>query len=295
MKQKTIYALGFFDGVHLGHQALLRACRDLAQEHHCKAGAVTFVNHPDTLISGKTPGLVNTSEDRKQLLHTFGVDTVVELCFDEVLRKTHWSSFLTQLTEQGAAGFVCGDDFRFGAGGSGTAKKLAAYCEDRGMPYAIVPQQLLHGIRVSSTHIRALLEEGNLQEAVRFLGHPHVLTGQVISGQQLGRTIGIPTANLSLPEGLLVPRLGVYASKAWIEGRAYMAVTNIGTRPTVSGEGVTVEVHLLDFDGDLYGKTLTLAFYRFLRPEKKFDSLAQLQEEIQKNTLQVRKFFGKSE
>ena len=283
MYQKTIYALGFFDGVHLGHQALLHACRDLAERHGCNAGAVTFASHPDALVSGNAPLLINTSEDKNRLLRSFGMDSVMELCFDDAVRKTHWSAFLNQLMEQDAAGFVCGSDFRFGAGACGTAKKLAAYCEQRGLPFAVVPQQLLDGIRVSSTHIRTLLESGDMEQAVRFLGHPHILTGQVVSGQQLGRTIGIPTANLLLPEHLLAPRFGVYACKAFVDGKEYIAVTNVGTRPTVGGNHVTVEAFLLDFDGDLYGKMLCLAFYQFLRPEKKFDSLAELQANIQKD------------
>lgn len=283
MGKRTIYALGFFDGVHLGHQALLRACRDLADRHGCYAGAVTFASHPDALVSGDAPLLINTNEDKNRLLRSFGMDSVMELCFDDAVRKTHWSAFLNQLMEQDAAGFVCGSDFRFGADACGTAKKLAAYCEQRGLPFAVVPQQLLDGIRVSSTHIRTLLESGDMEQAVRFLGHPHILTGQVVSGQQLGRTIGIPTANLLLPAYVLTPRFGVYACKAFVDGKEYIAVTNVGTRPTVGGNHVTVEAFLLDFDGDLYGKTLCLAFFQFLRPEKKFDSLAELQANIQKD------------
>lgn len=294
MKEKIIYALGFFDGVHLGHQALLRQCRTLADSNGCCAGAVTFTAHPETLVAGKAPVLLNTIEDRKRLLCAYGMDTVLELPFDQELMTTHWSSFLTQLVEHNAAGFVCGSDFRFGAGGSGTAKKLAAFCEKRQLPYAVVPQQMLDGIRVSSTYIRQLVEQGDVEQANRYLGHPHVLTGQVIPGRGLGHTIGIPTANLPLPEYLVTPRLGVYACKTVVDGKEYLAVTNIGSRPTVGGHHITVEPWLLDFSGDLYGKTLTLVFYKFLRPEQKFDSLEALQGEIQKNAAQTRKIFGKS-
>ena len=290
--EKTIYALGFFDGVHLGHQALLTACRSLANRHGCKAGVVTFIDHPDSLVLGKTPALINTIEDRKRLLFAYGMDSVTALPFDKALMTTHWSSFLTQLTEQGAAGFVCGSDFRFGAGGSGTAKKLSAFCDSRNLPYAIGPQQLLDGVRISSTCIREFLAAGDMEKANRFLGHPHVLTGQVVSGRGLGHTIGVPTANLALSEGVLLPRSGVYACKAWVEGNSYLAVTNVGSRPTVGGHRVTVEPWLLDFEGDLYGKQLTLTFHKFLRPEEKFPDLTALQQEIQKNAEQTRKFFA---
>ena len=294
MKEKTIYALGFFDGVHLGHQALLRECRHLADQHGCNAGAVTFTTHPDALVFGKASGLLNTREDRKQLLHAYGMDLVLELPFDRALMTTHWSSFLRQLVDAGGAGFVCGSDFRFGAGSSGTAKKLAAFCKSRQLSWAVVPEQTMDGERISSTRIRRFLEQGNMAQVNRLLGHPYILTGQVVSGQQLGRTIGIPTANLQLPEELIAPRFGVYACKCFVNGKEYMAVTNVGTRPTVNGSNITVEVHLLDFSADLYGSTLTVAFCQFLRPEEKFPSLEELQREIQKNALQTRKFFEKS-
>ena len=294
MIKRTIYALGFFDGVHLGHQALLRSCRELADQHDCEAVAVTFTAHPDALVFGKAPGLLNTNKDRISLLCAYGMDSVLEIPFDRALMTTHWSSFLKQLVDSGAAGFVCGSDFRFGADSRGTAKKLAAFCKSRQLCWAVVPEQTMDGERISSTRIRRFLEQGDLAQVNRLLGHPYILTGPVVSGQQLGRTIGIPTANLQLPEELIPPRLGVYACKCLVDGREYLAVTNVGTRPTVNGSNISVEVHLLDFEGNLYGKPLTVAFCQFLRPEKKFPSLEELQKEIQKNTLQTRKFFEKS-
>ncbi len=288
MKQRIIYALGFFDGVHLGHQALLRATVELAAELGAVPGAVTFSSHPDSLVFGKTPQLLNTGEDRNALLGAYGIKTILELPFDEEVKNTHWASFLSQLVESGAAGFVCGDDFRFGSGGLGTPKKLEAFCKKRELAYAIVPQQEIEGVRVSSTHIRTLLENGEMKQVNRFLGHPHILTGEVVIGRQLGRTIGIPTANVLIPEGLVIPKLGVYAGYAAVEGKFYRTVTNIGSRPTVGGHQVRTESWLLDFEGDLYGKRLTLALLKFLRPEKKFDSLEELKEQILKDAQQVR-------
>ena len=293
MKDKIIYALGFFDGVHIGHQALLKACVEMARQHGCKAGVVTFTSHPDTLVAGTTPKLINTEDDRIGLLRAYGIEEVLCLPFNRALMNTHWASFLTQLVDSDAAGFVCGCDFRFGADGVGTAKKLAAFCEKRLLPYAVVPQLLLGDIRVSSTHIRSLLEQGEMEEANRFLGHPHVLTGKVVAGQKLGRTIGVPTANLVLPEGLVVPKKGVYACKTFVEGQVYLAVTNVGSRPTVDGQGITVEPWILDFDGDLYGKKIAVAFYAFLRPEEKFENLPALQTQICQDAEKTRSFFGK--
>lgn len=289
--EKTIYALGFFDGVHLGHRALLSQCRRLASEHHCRAGAVTFGTHPDQLVLGQAPVLINTPADRERLLLE-DTDRVITLPFDEKMHTTPWEDFLEFLRrDYGAAGFVCGDDFRFGSHGAGNGKLLGAYCRREGLPCVLVPEQSLHGTRVSSTYIRTLLEGGQMEEAVAFLGHPHIFTGTVIHGHQLGRTLGIPTANLPLPSGLAVPKFGVYACLVELDGRRYSAVTNIGTRPTVQGQGITVEPWILGYDADLYGREITLEFYKFLRPERKFPSLQALQQEIRRNRDQTVCYF----
>ncbi len=289
MNERVIYALGFFDGVHIGHQALLEACRELAARNGCKAGVVTFLGHPDGLVSGKTPPLINTDADRRRLMIHYNIDTVVELPFDRALMEMPWEDFFVMLQKDyGAAGFVCGEDFRFGKGGQGTAALLKTRCQGENMPVAVVSQRKIGEIPVSSTYIRQLLQAGEMETAVEFLGHPHILSGVVQKGRQLGRTIGIPTANLTIPEGVVVPKLGVYACRVMAEGKHYLAVTNVGTRPTVDGSHITVEPWILDFDGDLYGKMIEIAFYAFLRPERKFDSLEKLRAEIYKNAEKTR-------
>ena len=294
MRKETIYALGFFDGVHLGHQALLRACCEMAEEGGFRAGVVTFTTHPDTLVLGTTPSLINTSRDRRRILKYYGVQRVVELNFDQALMTMPWQDFFTLLQEKyGAAGFVCGHDFRFGNKGEGTATHLKKLCEEKNMPCAVIPEQKIGEITVSSTHIRSLLENGEMAEAVRFLGHNHIISGEVVSGRKLGRMLGIPTANLVLPKEVVMPKQGVYAGKAEVNGKSYMAVTNIGSRPTVGGHHVTVEAWILDFEGEIYGENLTLSLCHFLREEKKFENTGALQAEIQKNALQTRKLLGK--
>ncbi len=282
--QNFIFALGFFDGVHLGHQALLKACREMAKKMGCTPGVVTFDRHP----LGPATGLINTVRERERLLRSYGMERILTLPFDEKLRCTSWQDFIRELQTVGAAGFVCGADFRFGYKGEGTARKLQELA-----PCTVVPEQYLDGVRISSTHIRSLILDGKTEEAVRFLGHPHVLSGTVVSGRKLGRTIGVPTANIALPAGVMTPKFGVYACRAITKHGAFLAVTNIGTRPTVDGAAVTVEPWLLDFEGDLYGQEITLELYAFLRPEQKFENLTALQAEIQKNALQTRKFFEK--
>ena len=287
---KPISALGFFDGVHIGHAALLTACVDLARKHGCKAGAVTFDLHPQALVQGNAPGLIIHTRDREKLLHHYAMEKVVTLPFDDRMRAMPWEDFLKMLRrDYGAAGFVCGEDFRFGYKGSGNAGVLEHYCAGEGLPFVRVPEQLLGGIRVSSTYIRRQIESGDMATAVKYLGHPHILSGTVVHGKALGRKLGIPTANLLLPEGMVLPKFGVYACRAWIDGTPLPAVTNIGTRPTVSGTGVTVEPWILDYSGDLYGREITLEFFRFLRGEEKFPSLDALKAQIHRDAEETRR------
>lgn len=290
---KTIMALGFFDGVHLGHQALLRECRALADSLGCGAAAITFEKHPKALFSPAEPVLISTLADRQRLLMAYGMDRCIAFPVNKEVMSTSWEDFYRQLWEMGAAGFVCGRDFRFGHKGGGNAALLAERCRADGLPCLIVPDQTLDGIRVSSSYIRRQIEDGDMATAVKFLGHPYLLTGQVVPGKQLGRRLGIPTANLRLPEGLAVPKFGVYACRAIVDGISYPAVTNIGTRPTVEGQGITVEPWILDYSGDLYGREITLEFHRFLRPERKFASLEELKREIHRNAEETKILFRK--
>ena len=291
MKQKKIFALGFFDGVHLGHQTLLHACRRLAEAQNAAACAVTFDLPPSVLLQNTQPNMLNTIRDREMLLRQFGMEEVLVLKTDKQTLSMSWTAFLEMLINSGAIGFVCGYDFRFGKNGEGTAEKLAAFADAKGLACIIVPEQTVDGEKISSTRIRALLEKGDVENATTMLRHPHILSGKVVGGQKLGRTIGIPTANLSLPGELLTPAFGVYACKVWLDGRYYLAVTNVGTRPTVNGQNVTVEPWILDFDGDLYGKEITLEFHKFLRPEQKFSDLDGLKAQIQKDAEETRKLF----
>lgn len=283
MNEKQIFALGFFDGVHLGHQALLRACVNLARETGAAAGAITFQQHPKTLLSSSAPRTINTLEDRVRLLEKYGIRRVYPLPVTPEVMSTPWEDFLQDLLARGAAGFVCGDDFRFGSRGLGTAETLREFCRDRGLPCVIVPEQTRGSTRISSTRIRELLEAGEMEEAVALLGHPHILSGKVVHGQGLGHTMGIPTANLRIPYGVVTPRYGVYAARCRVDGRSYAAVTNIGVRPTVSGTGVTVEPWILNFQESLYDREITLEFYAFLRPEQRFSGLAALQAQIRQD------------
>lgn len=289
--EKRVFALGFFDGVHVGHQALLRACCTLAQQLDCETAAITFDAHPQTLFSDHAPALISTLPDRRQLLQQYGISYIHSFPVSVDVMSTDWEIFLELLIKEGAVGFVCGNDFRFGHRGEGNAEKLQQFCTQRQLPCIIVPEQTLKGKRISSTLIRSLIEEGEMESATKFLGHPHILTGTVLHGQQLGRRLGIPTANLVIPAGVAVPKFGVYACRAVIGEESFPAVANVGTRPTVSGSGITVEPWILGFEGDLYGREIRLEFCRFLRSEIKFDSLAALQQQIRADAAETRRYF----
>ena len=291
---KYIFTLGFFDGVHLGHQALLKACCDLAAELNCETAAITFESHPKSLFTDPVP-LISTVRDRQRLLEQYGIRFVRTCPVNREVMGMPWEAFLEELMEMGAVGFVCGDDFHFGRKGEGNPQKLKEFCEERGLPCRVVSEQTLDGKRISSTRIRGKLEAGDMESATRYLGHPHVLTGTVVHGQKIGRTLGFPTANLRIPAGVAVPRFGVYATRAVIDGKSYPAVTNVGTRPTVEGTGITVEPWILDFEGDLYGREIRLEFYYFLRPEMKFPDLEALRQEIRRNADQTRAYLNSRE
>ena len=290
-QQKRIFALGFFDGVHLGHQALLGACVSLAESAGAEAAAITFDRHPRSLFTQTPPPLISTAVSRRLLLGRYGITYVKQYPVVPEVMGMPWEEFLTGLLEEGAVGFVCGDDFRFGRRNEGNVQGLVKFCEERGLPCAIVPEQTVDGKRISSTYIRTQIECGDMETAKRFLGHPHIVSGVVVPGKQLGRTLGIPTANIRLEEGLVVPKFGVYACRVTIDGKTYSAVTNVGTRPTVSGVGVTVEPWILDFDGNLYGQEITLEFHRFLRPETNFDGLEALKTQINRDAETTRSYF----
>ena len=305
---KRVIALGFFDGVHLGHAALLKTAVKRAAELDAVPAALTFDRHPDEVIlSGSRTPLINSAADREGLMRRlYGVEEVLFARFDRALMRMDWRDFVTGYLarERGAVHLVAGHDFRFGYRGEGTPQRLKALCAELGLGCDIVPRVELDGVTVSSTYIRSLIAQGEVEEAARFLGHPHVLSGTVVHGKHLGSSLGTPTANLTVPEGVLPPAFGVYASRIWVlpeypdrrpyppEEKPYLAVTNVGVRPTVSDvRTVSVEPWILDFDGDLYGRTVRIEFYRQLRPERKFASVEELRAAIRRNAEQTREYF----
>ena len=292
---KRAVAIGFFDGVHIGHAALLEKTKERAKESGAQPSVVSFDVHPDNLVRGGEVKLINSAIGREDIIRRlFGIDNVVFLHFNRHMMQMPWDEFIEELVaELNICHIVVGYDFCFGYRGEGTAEKLRAYCRSRGLGCDIIPAVQLGDKTVSSSYIRTLIENGEIEEANRFLGHPHVLSDTVHSGYHLGSKLGAPTINMYFPEGVLVPKHGVYATKVFLEnGESYLAVTNVGVRPTTGDSNrVSVESHLLDYNGNLYGRQARVEFYKFLRSEVKFDTLKALGEQIAADADMAKEFF----
>lgn len=278
-------ALGFFDGVHAGHRAVL----DCAAGHGSFT-VFTFSGVPALPKYGGESGVLLTSfEDRCELLRSAGADDICALPFEEV-RGLSPERFVTDILKRDiAAAFVCcGTDFRFGRDGSGDARTLAALCEKHGIGCDIVPPVCADGEPVSSTRIRGLIRGGDIPGAARLLGHGLFYTLPVLHGKQLGRTIGFPTVNQELPAYMIHPKRGVYAGSVTLDGRKYPAITNIGVKPTVKSDNAeNMETHIIGFDGDLYGRNVRVTLDRFIRTEQRFDSLSELKSQLERDKVSI--------
>ena len=296
IKEKVI-ALGFFDGVHLGHAALLRRTVEAAAQRGVTPAVFTFDRPPKEVVTGVPCPLINSAEDRRELVRRlYGIQEVIMVPFDREMMTTPWDKFVTDILvgRYHAVHLVAGHDHHFGHKNQGSPELLLEKCAELGLGCDIIPKVEVGGITVSSTYIRRLVELGQLSRANRFLGHPHTLTGSVRHGRGIGSSRLYPTANLIIPPHVLVPSHGVYVTRATLpEGASYAAVTNVGTRPTVNnGTDITVEACLLDFEGDLYGKTLRLEFFEHLRDEVRFDSLDALKDQIAADAEATRQYFA---
>ena len=291
-------ALGFFDGVHRGHAALLERVRERADELDAEPAVLTFDVHPDTLVFGKEVPLINSAAEREEIIQRiYGIDTTIFLHFNRSMMQMPWEEFIASAVEElGIVAVVAGHDFSFGYRGEGTPERLKTWCAEHGISCDVIPAVTVDGRIVSSTEIRSRIMNGEIEEANHLLGHPYTLSDVIHSGFHLGAKLGSPTINMAFPSGVVIPRFGVYAATVWMDdGSGYEAVTNVGVRPTVSeGERVSVESHLLDFDGNLYGKHARVEFLHFQRPERRFDTVEELANQIRSDTEETRTWFRKN-
>ena len=293
---RRVIALGYFDGVHLGHGALLRLARERAVQQDAVPAMLSFDCHPSTLLAETPEPMLTGLDDRRGLAaRLYGVTDCIVLHFDRARMSQPWQAFLQEMRETfGAVWFVVGEDFRCGWRGEGTPERLCLWCAEHGCGIDVVPQLRLDGTPVSSTYIRTLVAAGEMEEAARFLGHRHMLTAEVCHGRRIGHEIGVPTLNQRLAPGLLAPKPGSYFTLAVTPvGAERPAVTSVGTRPTVSAhDAVTVESHLLEGCGELYGSQVRVEFCRYDAPVERFDSIAELKARIDRSVAAAYDYFG---
>lgn len=290
-RRPTYLALGSFDGVHLGHQAVLRQMVDEARAVGARSAVLTFFPHPKRVISGDRGRFyINTIEDRVALLAALGIDLVITHPFDDSVRTISAMSFVDQMLTVLDMRQIWGGNFAFGYRREGDVDFLRRVGEERGFSVRTVDALLtFEGSLVSSSRVRRGLDAGDFYDVNGCLGRRHTLSGVVVQGDQRGRTINFPTANLAVWDELLLPVNGVYAAYAWLGDRRYAAAANVGVRPTVNGRDRTVEAYILDYDGgEFYGETLRLAFERRIRDELRFSGLDALRAQIQQDVDQVR-------
>ncbi len=297
-------ALGNFDGIHQGHQQVLKpifnpnCSPSTGSEKRIYPTVVTFNPHPKEFFTGKKRQLLTPLDEKIKLLENLGVEQLVLLPFDRELATLTPQEFVEKILINRilACLISVGEDFRFGYQRQGNAADLQVIAAPKGVKVVIAPEKSLkmkeHGnIRISSSQIRQALSQGDLDTANQMLGRKYSIAGQVVEGEKLGRKIGFPTANLALSPEKFLPRPGVYAVQVYLQGREeikHPGVMNIGCRPTVGGKNTTVEVHMLDWSGDLYNQTIAVILEKFLRPEQKFSSLNKLKSQITLDCEQTR-------
>jgi riboflavin kinase/FMN adenylyltransferase len=279
---KRVLAIGNFDGCHLGHQALFQKVLAVAKERSCEPLVLAFEPHTRHVIQGPgEPQLLSDSSEKRQFIESLGIRFCLAP-FTKELLATDFRSFAADIVRRtDAVAWVLGHDQRFGRGGKGSIENLPQYFPD--LEVDEVKAVCLDGRPISSSRIRAVVASGKMELATALLGRPYSLRGLVEHGNALGRTIGFPTANLAQEPYKQIPSIGVYAGETECKGKVYRAVVNVGTRPTIGKNPVSVEAHLLGFEGDLYGETLSLSLLHKIRDEKKFSNLEELKEQIKQD------------
>ena len=281
-----VATIGFFDGVHRGHRFLFAQLKELAHEHDLEPLIFTFDRHPREVLTGVSPAMLTTSMERQHLLALHAEVRVLDFADVQTLTAEQFMQYLHE--QENVDILLMGYDHRFGSGQLRGFSEYEKVARRAGMRVERAQECLVDGLPVSSTRIRKLLHEGQMKEVNRLLGYKYSLSGVVEHGNGIGRQIGFPTANIRIQSNKLLPMSGVYSAQALVDGKSIVAIVNIGNNPTVGNDKISVESHLIDFYGNLYSKEVVLNFDLFIRSEKKFASLNELQEQIAKDLLQLK-------
>ena len=294
MRNEYCATIGFFDGVHRGHQFMIDSLTTMAHAQGRQSLVITFDRHPRQVVHADyVPQLITTTDEKLQLLHATAADRIEVLHFDAQMAQLSAYEFMRQVLHEkyGVAMLLTGYDNRFGHNRAEGFADYVRYGEEMGMKVLQNTPIDIDGLRVSSSLIRRLIVEGNITEANNCMGHPYSITGSVAHGVQEGRRIGFPTANI-VPESAekLVPGNGVYATRVSVEGGEWMpAMLNIGTNPTFQRQQTTIEAHIIGFEGDIYGRKVRVEFGRKLRDEQRFESVEALQKQLEADKKEVEK------
>lgn len=290
----TVIALGTFDGLHLGHTNVINTAKDYAERSGLKLAVFTFSNHPLALIRPDlVPVRIISAEEKIKLLESFGVDYLINISFTEGFAALSPDEFLDRLACFNYRCLVVGENFTYGFLGSGKTETLERSGRKNGFDVIVRPLVKMNGNVVSSTGIRNLIQAGHIEYANRMLGRAYAITGTIVHGEQRGRKLGFPTANIELLHGeMAVPAPGVYAVTASIEGSIYEGMGNIGNNPTFNDvEHARLEVNLFNCSGDLYGKTMSVQFHKYIRAEKKFSGVEELCRQIEEDKKAIKIYF----
>ena len=279
-KHSSILTIGTFDGVHIGHQKIIERLNQIKSESNDKSTILTFFPHPRRVIHlGNEVKMLNTIDEKSQLLEKYGLDHLVIEPFTKDFSQLSALGFVRDIlvNQLYLKKLVIGYDHQFGKNREGNFEQLQEYGEIYGFDVEKIPAQEIENVSVSSTKIRKALEEGAIEKANSYLGYNYLLTGEIVKGKGLGRKLNFPTVNLSIKEdNKLIPKTGVYIIKTEINEKIVFGIMNIGFRPTVDGKNQTIEIHLLDFNADLYGEKMQIEILKRLRDEQKFNSLDEL-------------------
>ena len=284
---KSILTIGTFDGVHLGHQKIIASLVTKAKQQSLQANILTFFPHPRMVLQKESNlKLIDTLEEKRNLLSELGIDNLIVQPFSKEFSKLTAIEFTRDILvdELGMSALMIGYDHRFGKNREASVEDLIRYGESYNFEVTVIPAQDISSITVSSTKIRDAIKISNFKKVNQFLGRPYELNGKVIKGNGVGRTIKYPTANIEIKEKYkLIPPKGVYLVKIYLGENEFLGMMNIGNRPTINGLNETIEIHIFDFDKDIYGKNLKVCFLKKIRKEKKFDSLTSLKNQLKKD------------
>ena len=283
---KSVVTIGNFDGVHKGHQVLIKKTVKFANENNLKSIVFTFENHPINYFKNKKIKNIITNSEKISKIKKLGVDILIMIPFDSYMTKISPLEFIKEILidKLDAKKIIVGHDFTFARRKEGNIKILKEMSFKYRFDLEIVNSIDINDIRVSSTHIRELVDNGDVDKVNKYLGYNFLIKGKIIKGKQLGRTIGFPTANIKINDNLLIPKKGVYVTSVYIDDNIYYGATNIGYNPTVKGESLSIETNILEFSEDIYGKIIKLEFLERIRDEKKFNSIDELKLQLKKDT-----------